>query len=81
MLAPLIPDGVPVVLDHFAPEFRSRHPSVQRWWSRVLRHLGEDERGERAYWMVAGVLRVHPNNASTLLRFVSGAGPWKEQAS
>jgi hypothetical protein len=62
--------GVPVFIDPYVPEFKSRHPSVQRWWPRVLKALGEPEGGERAYWLVGGGLRIHPNNADSLLKFV-----------
>lgn len=62
--------GVPVFIDPYVPEFKPRHPSVQRWWPRVLQALGEPERGDRAYWMVAGGLRIHPNNADSLLNFI-----------
>lgn len=64
----LVSWGTTVVIDRYAPEFKSRHPSVQRWWPRVLKYLGEDERGERSWFLFDGILHVHPNNASAVLK-------------
>jgi hypothetical protein len=64
--------GMPVFVDRYVPRFKPRHPSVQRWYRRVLAHLGEHEDGEPTLFVVGGTVRIHPDNMRALTKMVPG---------
>lgn len=50
-----------IIPNPFVAPFRPRHLTVQRWYEPVLKHLGEDVRGDAAVWAVGKTLFCHPS--------------------
>jgi hypothetical protein len=58
---------IQLVPNPFVAPFKTRHPSVQKWYNPVLKHIGEDVRGEVAVWQVGGTFFCHPTVFKELL--------------